>query len=244
MRNNAATFMNMLKPCRDLMVAKLSPYLNKEWVTKCTLDSILKVVFGVAFDNMCRLNEARKTTFLKGRIFNFVTAGKDTIKVIFSWFIYVLYQHSVVHGKELAANIEEEAIGKMNYILVALIATLRFYPLVLADEVCLSNHSLSECFSVRQGNGLAYKSYAFDRMKFLWGDDANKYNPERWLHTTCLFRLQNPFDFTIFQLRIPWKRMSAWMPLRRTKQWEIPGSLISGQVQFTVLFTLLGTRML
>ena len=37
------------------------------------------------------------------------------------------------------------------------------------------------------------------RMKFLWGDDALEFKPERWLHDG-LFRVVSPFKFTAFQV--------------------------------------------
>ncbi|PRQ59915.1 putative abieta-7,13-dien-18-ol hydroxylase [Rosa chinensis] len=37
------------------------------------------------------------------------------------------------------------------------------------------------------------------RMKFLWGDDAEEFRPERWLDHKGLFEQESPFKFTAFQ---------------------------------------------
>ncbi|KAJ4811900.1 Cytochrome P450 [Rhynchospora pubera] len=37
------------------------------------------------------------------------------------------------------------------------------------------------------------------RMKFLWGDDAYEFRPERWLNEDGIFVPASPFKFTAFQ---------------------------------------------
>nr|ABK94903.1 unknown [Populus trichocarpa] len=45
---------------------------------------------------------------------------------------------------------------------------------------------------------VAYQPYAMGRMKFIWGDDAEEYKPERWLKDG-VFQQESPFKFTAFQ---------------------------------------------
>ncbi|WCJ28604.1 cytochrome P450 family 704 subfamily A polypeptide 2 [Euphorbia peplus] len=166
-----------------------------------------------------QVNETRTDkTYLRDIILNFVIAGKDTTAATLSWFIYVLCKHPDVQEKvanearnvskakeftnfaKIAASIDEQAIEKMNYIHAAITETLRLYPAVPVDmKVCLSDDSLPDGFSVKKGDMIAYQPYAMGRMKFIWGDDALEYKPERWLNEDGLFQPQSPFKFTAFQ---------------------------------------------
>ncbi|GAU25124.1 hypothetical protein TSUD_362940 [Trifolium subterraneum] len=47
---------------------------------------------------------------------------------------------------------------------------------------------------------VAYQPYAMGRMKFIWGDDAEEFKPERWLDENGIFQPKNPFKFTAFQV--------------------------------------------
>lgn len=47
---------------------------------------------------------------------------------------------------------------------------------------------------------VAYQPYAMGRMKFIWGDDAEEFRPERWLNEEGKFQQESPFKFTAFQV--------------------------------------------
>lgn len=49
---------------------------------------------------------------------------------------------------------------------------------------------------------MAYQPYAMGRMKFIWGDDAEEFRPERWLDEKGIFQPESPFKFTAFQVCI------------------------------------------
>nr|AAZ39646.1 cytochrome P450 monooxygenase [Petunia x hybrida] len=157
--------------------------------------------------------------YLRDIILNFIIAGKDTTATTLSWFIYVLCKYPHVQEKiaqeikeaaieiedatditEFAANVSEDALEKMQYLHAALTETLRLYPAVPVDaKICLSDDTLPDGFSVNKGDMVSYQPYAMGRMKFIWGDDAEEYKPERWLDGDGFFRQENPFKFTAFQ---------------------------------------------
>uniref|UniRef100_A0A3Q7EKZ2 Cytochrome P450 n=1 Tax=Solanum lycopersicum TaxID=4081 RepID=A0A3Q7EKZ2_SOLLC len=163
--------------------------------------------------------EQMNPKYLRDIILSILLSGKDTTSTTLSWFIYVLCKYPHVQEKvvqeikeattektnatditEFAANVSEEALVKMQYLHAALTETLRLYPAVPLDpKICFSDDTLPDGFSVNKGDVVCYLPYAMGRMKFIWGDDAEEYKPERWLDRDGFFRPENPFKFTAFQ---------------------------------------------
>ncbi|KNA12205.1 hypothetical protein SOVF_127210 [Spinacia oleracea] len=171
-------------------------------------------------DILSRFLEHSNTDFkyLRDIILNFVIAGKDTTAATLSWFIYMLCKHQDVQEKvaeevrkvtnmeggryysEFAASLTDESLERMQYLHAALTETLRLYPAVPVDaKICFSDDTLPDGYSVNKGDMVAYQPYAMGRMKFIWGDDAEDFLPERWLNEDGIFQPASPFKFTAFQ---------------------------------------------
>ncbi|KAL8541286.1 hypothetical protein ACS0TY_002509 [Phlomoides rotata] len=142
----------------------------------------------------------------------------DTTAATLSWFIYALCKHPHVQEKvaeeikyatnskdvlnisEFSVSVSEEALEKMHYLHAALTETLRLYPAVPVDaKECLCDDTMPDGFSVKKGDMVAYQPYAMGRMRFIWGDDALEFKPERWLDENGCFQPESPFKFTAFQ---------------------------------------------
>ncbi|KAL8554386.1 hypothetical protein ACS0TY_002536 [Phlomoides rotata] len=172
-------------------------------------------------DILSRFLEIRETDpkYLRDIILNFIIAGKDTTAATLSWFIYALCKHPHVQEKvaeeikyatnskdvlnisEFSVSVSEEALEKMHYLHAALTETLRLYPAVPVDaKECLCDDTMPDGFSVKKGDMVAYQPYAMGRMRFIWGDDALEFKPERWLDENGCFQPESPFKFTAFQV--------------------------------------------
>ncbi|XP_034202426.1 cytochrome P450 704C1-like isoform X1 [Prunus dulcis] len=170
-------------------------------------------------DIVSRLLESRETDpkYLRDMIFSLVVAGKDTTASTLSWFIYMICKHPHIQEKiaqelreatnmkdnssidELADNLTEEALDKMQYLVAALTETTRLYPAVpLNAKICSCDDTWPDGFSVKKGDLVGYHAYGMGRMKFLWGDDAEEFRPERWLDENGVFKQESSFKFTAF----------------------------------------------
>ncbi|KAK3143932.1 hypothetical protein QOZ80_4AG0306770 [Eleusine coracana subsp. coracana] len=157
--------------------------------------------------------------YLRDIILNFVIAGRDTTAGTLSWFLYVLCRNERVQdriaqevravttgdrndfdAREFVACLTEEAISKMHYLHATLTETLRLYPAVPVNvKHCNSDDTLPDGYAVRKGDMVHYQPYPMGRMKFLWGEDAEEFRPERWLDDDGVFVPESPFKFTAFQ---------------------------------------------
>ncbi|KAL6127818.1 hypothetical protein ACLB2K_071179 [Fragaria x ananassa] len=170
-------------------------------------------------DLISRVLETKETDpkYLRDMVLNFITAGKDTIASALSWFFYMMCKHFDIQKKivqevreatglnnissadEVAANLTEEALSKMQYLHAALTETLRLYPTVPLDaKVCSSDDTLPDGFSVKKGEMIVYQSYSMGRMEFIWGNDAEEFRPERWLDENGNFQEECPFKYIAF----------------------------------------------
>ncbi|XP_072963442.1 cytochrome P450 704C1-like isoform X2 [Typha angustifolia] len=156
--------------------------------------------------------------YLRDIILNFMIAGRDTTAATLSWFFYMLCKHPLVQEKvaqevreaillkdkvaigDFAACLTEEALSRMQYLHAALSETLRLYPAVPLDvKLCFSDDTLPDGFDIKKGDMVNYEPYPMGRMKFLWGEDAEEFKPERWLNEVGDFVPENPFKFSAFQ---------------------------------------------
>ncbi|CAI9092118.1 OLC1v1027285C1 [Oldenlandia corymbosa var. corymbosa] len=171
-------------------------------------------------DLLSRLLEKNETDpkYLKDIILSFIIAGKDTTASTLSWFFYMMCKHPSIQNiiaeevaiatntnessciVDIAKNITEEALEKMQYLHAALTETLRLYPAVPLDgKLCFSDDTLPDGFCIRKGDTISYQPWAMGRMKFIWGDDAEEFRPERWLDANGVFQQESPFKFPAFQ---------------------------------------------
>ncbi|KAL2324462.1 hypothetical protein Fmac_023520 [Flemingia macrophylla] len=152
-------------------------------------------------DVLSRFIELKETDpkYLRDISLSFILAGKDTTAITLSWFLYELCKHpddvqekiaqeirgatNVAAGStidELADSVTEENQEKMQYLHAALNETLRLHPAVSVEgKFCFSDDTWPDGFSVRKGDLISFQPYVMGRMKFLWGDDAEKFRPER-----------------------------------------------------------------
>ncbi|KAJ6971386.1 signal peptide peptidase-like 4 isoform X4 [Populus alba x Populus x berolinensis] len=176
-----------------------------------TASAILFVVIASCF--LVMLYKLMSYWFIEVLVVLFCIGGVevDTTATALSWFIYMLCKNPAVQNTiaqevreatkvkeitdyaEFAASINEEALEKMHYLHAAISETLR-----LMGRFAFLNDTLPDGFNVRKGDMVAYQPYAMGRMKFIWGDDAEEYKPERWLQDG-VFQQESPFKFTAFQ---------------------------------------------
>ncbi|TQD97393.1 hypothetical protein C1H46_016972 [Malus baccata] len=166
----------------------------QELFMKATLDSIVKILLGIELDTMDGTNE-EGTRFAHA----FDVANEMTIYryVDFSWKI----KRFLNIGSEalLRKNIKVIDQFVCNLIKIKIETDNSSEDELLANaKVCLADDTWPDGFSVKKGNFVGYHVYGMGRMKYLWGDDAKEFRPERWLNENGLFQQESPFKFTAF----------------------------------------------
>nr|GLL26316.1 alkane hydroxylase MAH1-like [Ipomoea trifida] len=149
--------------------------------------------------------------FLRDTILNLMIAGRDTTSSALTWFIWLVSTHPEVENNirdELSNAVESpqkfslfksEDLKNLVYLHAALCESLRLYPPVpfqhkspLHTDILPSGHKVSP------NTRLVFSLYAMGRMQFIWGKDARKFKPERWISERGTVKHEPSYKFLAF----------------------------------------------
>ncbi|KAF4635538.1 hypothetical protein G7Y89_g2556 [Cudoniella acicularis] len=152
---------------------------------------------------------------------NYLTAGRDTTAQALTWVFYLLMQHpkvletvrsevtkvaqSASNGIDSIssinlANIDTAIFSPLSlpYTLAVFYETLRLYPPVPFEiKQCVKATTLPDGTHLPQDSVLVWCTWAMNRSRITWGDDAEQFTPERWLENGCLIS-KSASQFPVF----------------------------------------------
>jgi len=145
-------------------------------------------------------------TYLRDMLINFFIAGRDTTAILLTWTFYYVTANPAVY-EELMQEIrnvigEEEPsmnnIKNLKFLKNVMDEALRLRPPALPStmKMALDDDILPSGWGVQKGMGVGYNPWTVHRLKSLWGDDAEEFNPKRWEDPNVL---KHPFQFLPFQ---------------------------------------------
>ncbi|XVF79924.1 hypothetical protein PTKIN_Ptkin15bG0029300 [Pterospermum kingtungense] len=156
--------------------------------------------------------------YIRDIILNFMFAGKETTADTLCWFFYMLCKNPLIQEKvaqevientgfkdindvnfdDFTATITDAALEKMHYLHATLTETLRLYPAAPTDGRCAQvDDILPDGYKVTKGDEVTYLAYSMGRMRYIWGEDAEIFRPERWLKDG-IFQPESSFKFISF----------------------------------------------
>ena len=158
-----------------------------------------------------RRGETLTDAYLRDVVANFIIAGRDTTAVTLSWLFLELARHPNVLVKVLAEiravcrpragdakqpfgedDIPDaKVIGELRYLHAAISETLRLHPPVPIEVVQANQDTFVHTSwakrngksptRVHKGSTAVLNIYGMGRNTHIWGPDAARYRPERWL---------------------------------------------------------------
>ncbi|TFK28591.1 cytochrome P450 monooxygenase pc-3 [Coprinopsis marcescibilis] len=152
---------------------------------------------------------------LRDETLNILLAGRDTTTNSITWSIYMLSQYPDVLERlrqEVLEKVGEtrrptfDDMKDMKYLRAVINETLRLYPAVPFNvrttnrAVTLQSKSNSgKWFYIPAGSKTAYSVFLMHRRKDIWGPDADKFDPDRFLDERVKkYITPNPFIFVPF----------------------------------------------
>ncbi|GAB1521179.1 hypothetical protein RhiTH_004270 [Rhizoctonia solani] len=161
-------------------------------------------------DHLVKLTDDEK--LIKDELFNIMVAGRDTTASTLTFACYMLAANPHILSK-LRAEILDcvgtsscptfDNFRNMKYLRAVINEVLRLYPPVpLNQRECVSPtvfKSGGKHYFIPAGAAVIYSVLFMHTRKDLWGDDAEMFDPERWLDDRYKkYVLPNPFIFLPF----------------------------------------------
>ena len=144
---------------------------------------------------------------------NFIIVGRDTTRMLLSWWIWELCKDENKKYKDkLYREIDNfqrkptysDFNQSFKYLESTLCEALRLNPSVpFLGRRCVKDTRLPKIddedreYTIREGDVVLVPNYAMARNKKVWGDDAEEYKPERWTKGLNTF---DQYKFTVFNI--------------------------------------------
>ncbi|KAL1683215.1 cytochrome P450 [Schizophyllum commune] len=163
-------------------------------------------------DNLLQhlVNYTQDRSVLADELINLLVAGRDTTSGTLSFGIYKLAEYPEI-AKKLRAEILEKVgptrsptyddIKDMKYLRAFLNETLRMYPIVTSNKDTLlpSKNTSKPPIFVPKNTRCLYSVYLMHRRTDLWGPDAGKFDPDRFIDERLgKYLTHNPYIFVPF----------------------------------------------
>uniref|UniRef100_A0A7N0RCF2 Cytochrome P450 n=1 Tax=Kalanchoe fedtschenkoi TaxID=63787 RepID=A0A7N0RCF2_KALFE len=148
--------------------------------------------------------------YLRDIVVSFMLAGRDTVASVLTAFFHLIMinphvekrirsESDRVLGSSSSEPATFEQMREMHYLQASIYETMRLLPPVQFDsKFVLTDDVLPDGTFVSKGTRVTYHPYAMGRMESIWGPDAMRFRPERWLQSDGVFKPANPFKYPVF----------------------------------------------
>ncbi|CAI7646995.1 unnamed protein product [Penicillium glandicola] len=139
---------------------------------------------------------------LRDESLNVLLAGRDTTASLLSWVVLLLARHPHIFARirsdileqfgtyDQPRNMDFVSLKSCHSLQHFLNETLRLYPVVPFNRRCATKDTTlprgggkdgTSPIYLRKGRTVMYSTYVLHRRKDIWGEDAEIFNPDRWL---------------------------------------------------------------
>ncbi|KAF9526730.1 cytochrome P450 [Crepidotus variabilis] len=207
-----------VQPFRKIVEGYIEPLLHKA-IKKKDLEEVIgdKKETGDSGDTLLEdlIQQTRDVEILKDELINLLVAGRDTTASTLTFAFYMLAEHPEIEArlrKEIISTVGPnkrptyDDIREMKYLRAFINEVLRLYPAVPVNNRTSSKSTVwtsktpgSKPYYVPAGTRILYSVFLMHRRTDLWGPDALKFDPDRFLDDRVQkYLTPNPYIFLPF----------------------------------------------
>ncbi|CAE6429552.1 unnamed protein product [Rhizoctonia solani] len=157
------------------------------------------------------VNFTQDESVIRDEIINILVAARDTTATTLTFAVYILAENPVIMTrlrdeitKRLgSSNPTPDDLKEMKYLRAVLNETLRLFPAVPVNLRAAAKSTVLKLngkqYYIPAGTSMTWSTLMMHRRKDLWGPDADKFDPDRWLDDRLKkYVTPNPFIFLPF----------------------------------------------
>ncbi|KAM7268135.1 hypothetical protein ACFE04_010301 [Oxalis oulophora] len=168
------------------------------------------------YDIITSAIEGNSDEYLRDMAFNFIAAGRDTVRTGLTWLLWIVTKIPNVKQKilkEIKQNIPEakdqneanlriftvQELNKLVYLHATICESLRLYPPVpFNHRVSLKPDRLPSGHLVNENTRVFISPYAMGQSEEIWGEDCLMFKPERWINKEGGIKHVPSYEFSVF----------------------------------------------
>ncbi|KAG8960485.1 hypothetical protein FRC03_006492 [Tulasnella sp. 419] len=209
---HAWTILEFFKDSQSQPMSVIDSWLNP-WIERALARKGCSVP-----ENSCFLehliSSTKDTQLIKDQLLNILMAARDTTAETLTFASYALCQHPNVMArlrKDILENLGPttvptyEDLKGLKYLRAVINEVLRLFPPIpintrtsLSPCVVPTNDPKGPFFVPSSGTQIIFSIISYQRRKDLWGDDADEFDPERWLDKRVKLMATDPSKFMPF----------------------------------------------
>ncbi|RIB18461.1 cytochrome P450 [Gigaspora rosea] len=188
----------------DYIYNLINKHKSQLEVDRDSVKNLLASFIEAVDDNGKKFNDKE----LRDVVINLILGGRNTTTLALSWTIYsIMINQSVENSllQEINMILSAEMpipsyddIKKFQYTTAVFYETLRLYPVVpMNGRVAIKDNVLPNNIPVFAGELVKFNAYSMGRDEKIWGEDAKKFNPKRFLESEDVLK-PDQFKFPVF----------------------------------------------
>ncbi|RKF64472.1 Cytochrome P450 94A1 [Golovinomyces cichoracearum] len=170
---------------------------------------------GTLIDSL--INETNDKRIIADAALSYLTAGRDTTGQALSWTLYLLLKnpaHIRIAREQIEQTLKKNGssglgvrclntplfrASSLPYIMAIFYESLRLFPPIpLEFKECQQPAILPDSTYLPKDTIICWCTWAMNRSRLIWGEDANDFRPERWIDNNNTFKPRSVFEFPVF----------------------------------------------